>query len=74
MEKIDYKKIVDKAIGEKPSLVKKGFVEIQMNGGICIMPKSDFFTKDLLASTEPFEYKQQGFLPFANPPRFTEEY
>jgi hypothetical protein len=37
------------------------------------MPKSDFFTKDLPTTTEPYEYKQQGFLPFANPPRFTDE-
>jgi hypothetical protein len=100
MEKIDYKKIIDAAIGEKPSLVKPDVLEFDLSGEKAYLHKEDFFKKDvgqiavskmiehiennrkipwdifikdLPTTTEPYEYKQQGFLPFANPPRFTEE-
>ncbi len=63
MEKIDYKKIVNAAIGEKPSLVKPDVLEFNLNGEKAYLHKEDFFKK----------YPRTPEQAFVNPPRFTQE-
>jgi hypothetical protein len=71
--KPDYKSIVSKAIGEKPSLVKPNYGESDIEGAKGYIKATRKIFDDYPTTTEPYKYKQQGFLPFANPPRFTEE-
>jgi hypothetical protein len=85
MDKIDYKKIVNAAIGEKPSLVEteqpewlneadRNFkADFYRNLADCFKLPNKIFDYPRTPD-QSYEYKQQGFLPFANPPRFTQEY
>jgi hypothetical protein len=64
MEKIDYKAIVDKAIGKKPSLVKQPFTAKEWKDGAITNEK--FFNDYPRTPDQSFEYKQQTYQEFLN--------
>lgn len=65
MEKIDYKAIVDKAIGEKPSLVKDdGHWVTDLQSGLKAFAKTRAIFDYPAIPYQPFEYKQQTYQEF----------